>query len=278
MVLGDGYIRTASSVDKLAGRRIAAQLTLGHSVKQSKYAQWKLDKLNKMFGGNATLSFRKIGGYPSCYAAKSNPYFKTLKGMMYFDGQKTITPKVLSMLNPEGIAIWFMDDGSYRMNKKLDGNVSSVSLIISTYCSEPENKSVINYFNETHGIVFKPAYCKRTEKWYVRTNTEGARNLAGLIRDYMVPSMEYKLSCVQDLDRHERLIPDKICNDCDKLFVFLRAKGLCGNCYAKQHTAKLAMKTRKCDICGKTKSAKYYRGNRCNACYSKELRLSKKFG
>ena len=276
MVLGDGYVRTQSAADTKADRRTSAQIYFGHTVRQQAYASWKLDKLNKMFGGKATLRFgnttSRYGEHKMCYANKSNPYFKTLKGMMYQDGKKKITPQVLDMLSTEGIAIWFMDDGSYRINKRPDGSVSSVSLTISTYCSLEEVEAIQTYFRQTWDIEWKKAYCKKAGLWYVRTSTSNARKLAGLIGKYVISSMQYKLSCVQDLDRHERPTPEKTCIQCNKQFAALKAKGLCMKCYNDNYFNKLAEDDRTCSMCSKTESAKWFVGSRCRACYQRQQR------
>jgi len=210
MALGDGYIKVKSDADRIKKRNPSAQMSFSHSIKQKEYAQYKVDRLNKIFGGNATLRtgvYKSTNGesYKICYANKSNPYFKVLRRMLYKNGQKYITRHVLNMLNPDGIAIWFMDDGSRRANKNLDGKISSVALTISTCCSREEVDSIIDYFNEIYGIGFKPALHKRTSLWSVRANTYDSKMLANLIMPYMIDSMKYKLSFVTKLREHELL-------------------------------------------------------------------------
>jgi hypothetical protein len=202
MVLGDGYIRVASKRDQEMDRRTSPQISFSHCMDQYEYAKYKVDKLNKIFGGKATLRTGMYNttyqdNYIKCYANKSNPYFKSLKRMMYRNGKKYITKRVLDMLTPEGIAFWFMDDGSYRINKNKDGRISSVSLTISTYCSREEVDNIIDFFLNVYDIIFKPAYCKKTKLWYVRTNTNEAIKLSNLISPYIIDSMQYKLRAVK---------------------------------------------------------------------------------
>lgn len=279
MVLGDGHIRTATAADKLAGRRIAAQLTFSHSIKQREYAEHKLNVLNKIFGGKASLG---IGRYKNkysngkavqiCHAAKSNPYFKTLKGMMYSAGGKHITSHVLSMLTPEGIAYWFMDDGSYQFNKRDDGTISSISLNISTYCSEAEADLIISYFKNAYDIEVRKAYCKKTKRWTVRMNTGSARKFAALISEYIVPSMKYKLASVHFLDSHECPTSELLtCNNCGKSFLAL-TRGLCTSCYNSETNQKRSQEQHTCSVCGETKSGKWRVGSRCRRCYERNGR------
>jgi hypothetical protein len=277
MVLGDGYIRTATARDKLMNRHVSPQIYFGHSIAQSVYAEHKVNVLNKMFGGHATLrKSRQSNGYEFVYANKSNPYFKTLKGMMYCSGKKTITRQVLDMLTPEGIAYWFMDDGSYRMNKDMDGVVSSISLTISIYSSEAEIDCVVGFFLEKYDIMFKKAFCKKTKLWYVRANTFNSRKFSLLIEKYIIPSMSYKLSCVKLLDCHECPTSEVFtCSSCGGIFPALKASGKCMLCYNKEYFNELAKTNRTCSECGKTECARYFVGRKCRACWEKRRKAKR---
>lgn len=268
MVLGDGYIRTESAADKKAGRRIAPQLSMAHSKDQKRYLQWKVGLLNRIFGGRATVRNYDY----KVQASKSNRYLRTLKRMMYQDGVKQITPQVLDMLTTQGVAILFMDDGSYRMNRRQDGSVSSVSLNLSTECSYEEAVAIIDYFQRVHGISWKLAYNKRTGYWSLRTNTAEARKMASLVEPYLIPTMRYKIACIHQLDGHERPAPDKICANCGKAFGALKAKGLCMKCYNDRYFRQRNQALRTCSICGKTKSG-WFCGDRCSACYQRQHRV-----
>jgi len=275
MVLGDSHIKTASSVDRLAGRHPAAQICLGHSTKQKVYAQHKLDILNKMFKGNATLRFGTTSDpsgkkHGMCYANKSNPYFKTLKGMMYRDGVKTITRRVLDMLTPQGIAIWFMDDGSCRLEHREDGSVSSGSVSIATCCSLDEVNAIVNFFRENYGIEFKKAFDKRRstgKEWSIRANTGESRKLAKLIDKHVIESMRYKIKNVHGSSRQECQAPVKQCVSCQKMVGHLTARGYCKACYNNLMTENRTKTDRTCDVCKETKNAKWFVGTRCRVCY-----------
>lgn len=273
MVLGDGYIRTESAADKRAGRRVAPQLVMAHSIDQKRYLQWKVGLLNRIFGGKATVRHHAYQGHArKVQASKSSRYFRTLKGIMYRDGEKEITPQVLNMLTVQGIAIWFMDDGSYRLNRRNDGSVSSVALTLDVQRPKEEAELVAEYFRERHGVLWKLARHKRTGLYSLRTNTQGARDMAALIGDDLVPTMRYKIACVHQLDGHERPAPDKICAECGKTFGALKAKGLCMKCYNDRHFRSQNQKTRTCSICGQDKTG-WFCGDRCSACYQKQRRV-----
>lgn len=273
MVLGDGYIRTQSAADNRAKRSVSPQLYIAHSVDQKRYLQWKAGILNRVLGGKVTVrhyDYRHLpGGSKKVQVVKSAPYLGTLKGMMYQNGVKKVTRQVLDMLTVQGIAIWFMDDGSYRMNRRDDGSVSSISLELSTEVTKDEALEIQKYFWERHNIEWKLTYNKRTTYWSMRTNTENARKLAQLIGGELVPSMRYKIACVHQLKSQERLAPDKQCKRCKKTFGALKAKGLCMKCYNDEYFRQTNQMARTCSICGQTKTG-YFCGNRCIACYQRQ--------
>lgn len=235
MVLGDGHIRTSSAADKLAGRRIAPQISFSHSYKQKDYAGYKVNLLNKFFGGNATLREHIYNGYRFVAAAKSNPYLKTLKGMMYRNGKLFITRSVLDMLSPEGIAIWFMDDGSCSYRRKANGDISSVSISLCSYHTEPEIEVIIGYFQDVHGIECKKSFHKRSGLWCVRMNTDASRQFESLVRPFMHHSMMYKLE-------HDFSVRQEIrtpCVKCGKIGIFCRM--MCAKCYHDERRLRKAM-------------------------------------
>lgn len=231
MVIGDGHIRTATAADKKNGRRIAAQISFAHSFDQKEYAQRKVDVLNSIFGGKATLRDGVYQGYRRVYAAKSNPYFKTLKGMVYRDGKKYISSQVLSMLTPAGIAYWFMDDGSFGFRRNENGKITSVVSNLATCASREEVDRIISFFLEKHGVESKPAFHKGSKTWCIRMNTKGTKQFDNLIRKYMHHSMLYKLD--PDLHRHELLGPDLECVSCGKKVRRLSGKRMCNACYLR---------------------------------------------
>jgi len=273
MVLGDGYIRTESAADKRAGRRVAPQLVMAHSASQKRYLQWKVGLLNRIFGGRATVRSHAYQGHaPKVQASKSNRYLRTLKGIMYQDGEKRITRQALDMLTVQGVAIWFMDDGSYRMNRRDDGSVSSVSLTLDVQRPREEAELVSDWFQERHGVRWKLARHKRTGLYSLRTNTQGARDLAALIGGELVPSMRYKIACIHQLNGQERPAPDKTCADCGKTFGALKAQGLCMKCYNDRYFRSKDQQTRTCAVCGQSKTGRFC-GDRCTACYQRQRRV-----
>src|SRR5580704_188552 len=106
-LLGDG------SISKIGDRNRSYRIQITHGLKQLEYSQYK----QKILGINKTHIYKcnsafakdrktvKIG-YTNISASEY------LKERVLVDGKKRINPRWLQDLNMEGIAYWFMDDGS----------------------------------------------------------------------------------------------------------------------------------------------------------------------
>ena len=215
MSIGDGSLtyRVRYNKDKNGEAKykyIDSSLIIGHSIKQKEYCEHKRDKVHSIFGGKKnklsrvkhTLSNNKT--YQGVRFQKTAKYFRTLHRRLYNEeGKKYITRKVLNYLTPEGIAYWFMDDGSGSVNKNKEGKVTSIFARISTYVSEEEADTIIEYFKEEWDLDCRKGYCKKTGLYLHRFNTNAFVKLANLIEPYIIPSMRYKIKPVEDLIKHE---------------------------------------------------------------------------
>lgn len=212
MCYGDGYLNVRK--DKKGGWK--SDMVIVHSIKQLEYLQYKHELIHKIFGGNAHITIfdhllPSTGKfYRMCRSSKSNPYFRRLKHAVYKDGKKKFTRNTLNLLTPQGIAIWYMDDGHAGRNITGMNKVTSVYSTISTYCSEEEAQTICDYFNEKWGIEFRIGYEKAKKSHIVRLNTQMTRRFVKLIKPYIIPSMEYKISHVSDLFEHERQTTDSV--------------------------------------------------------------------
>ena len=240
MALGDGYLNVAKRTNKNGNTWTRSELRVLHGPSQKDYCYYKAGLLKKYTGKkfNVTQVANGPGGkYQSYQFVSSHPYFKTLKGWLYPGGEKVISRKILEMLSPLGISIWYMDDGHARTNANRDGVITSASTEISTMCSLNEVKDIVCYFNDNHGINFNIRYDKRQSsghKYYIQCNTEESRKFVNLVSDYIIPSMRYKIDHVKSLDSHERLAPISSCTQCFRPIYQKRRTGLCSACYSKK--------------------------------------------
>jgi len=247
MVLGDGHLNVRKRFIKGKYYTESSEMRIVHSIKQKEYVYYKAELIRHIFGGHHTATEYDHAppamngrSYRMCGFSKSNKYFKTLKGIMYPYGIKTISQQVLEMLTPHGIAIWYMDDGAGNTNLNKEGWVSSVNTSITICCSKLEVDLVCDYFLTHHGIEFRPSFDPRRpegKQYSIRANTFESRNFAALVEPFIIPSMLYKLSHVSNLNLHEHRAPKFVCPICGKEFYGNRHKGLCGTCYSSQYFA-----------------------------------------
>lgn len=237
IAIGDGYINTT---------RNRSELVVAHGPKQRDYCEHKAALVKQAFGGNFNVKDYASGPggkYRSFKFTSSNPYWANLKSWLYPFGKKKYTRKVLDMLTPEGIALWYMDDGHARTNKNKDGWVTSTATNIATMCSESECATIRDYFLEVHGIEWK-IRCRKGSApeaaFFIECNTTESRKFCELVRPYIIPSMLYKLAHVAALDSHECRAPVGKCVHCDAPIFEFRRSGLCGTCYSRKYYREVA--------------------------------------
>lgn len=240
MALGDGYLNVGSRICR-GYTQERRELRIVHGAKQIDYCEHKAGRVRQLLGGKfAVREYRAgVGGkYRAFGFTATHPYFSQLRGWLYPEGSKRITRQVLDMLTPEGVAIWYMDDGSARINRNLVGRVTSVATDIATMCSKEEAEDVLRYFAEAHGIEFKMRCnpkCSLEHQWYVQANTEQSRRFVRLVEPFIIPSMRYKIAHVADLDTHECQAPSGNCSQCQRSLFDNRRNGLCSTCYSRRY-------------------------------------------
>lgn len=184
--LGDGYIDKQGCIH------------IEHSQNQKEYLEWKYNLLERLCPSKrqSNISTRerldkrtnKIYKQISCH--KQHRYFKIIRKWLY-KPEKTYTKYILNKLTPQGIAIWYMDDGGLKKNiSKVTGKISSIQLSLYTYCSLSEAKLIQDFFIEKYGVEFK--IYKHSEKYLLCANTLNGNKFLDLVRPFIIKSMKYK--------------------------------------------------------------------------------------
>ena len=276
MGLGDGCIKTLRK--QKSGKTVAAQIQIAHSMKQLEYLEHKSELLRSIFGGVHTVRIAEYYQktlkrmYKQCMVSKSNPYFKQLYKLMYPYGKKTYTRRMLDMISPQGIALWYMDDGSLTFTYKADGSISGCFFRISTYCSEDEVDIICDYFKEVHRMELRKHYCKRTKLWTVGGRTKVFNQFKTLIDKYIIPSMRYKLEPITKPDGQERIAPHGVCKECKNDVKKLIA-GLCTTCRSRKNRLSHGDNLKLCPTCKVESYARNFGTvSECCTCYQKRRR------
>lgn len=183
MVLGDGYLKVTEN----------AGISITHSEKQLEYLLYKKQLLEEiLICKPITLQKVKPNMYNTiCYRIdKGHKYFRILRKWVYINNKKTFSRKILNYLNPLGIAIWYMDDGCLSA-KKRNGKIHAYELFLNTHLTKKENQVIIDYFNEVWNIKFQQV--KNKNAYRLRMSTKEIKKFMLLIKDYIHPSMSYKI-------------------------------------------------------------------------------------
>lgn len=196
LCLGDGCLR------KPHPKTGAVQLEIGHSIQQLEYCKYKRDLVYSILGGKNPpkigIKNIKINNkeYTACRFTKTNDYFIALRKKLYPYGRKTITRELLNMLSEQGLAIWYMDNGScYYKESEVDGHSICIDLRISTDCfTKEEHEIIVDYFREVWNINFYVFYSKSRDVYCIRANKQAAIKFINLIKPYVIPEMQYKCS------------------------------------------------------------------------------------
>jgi len=144
-LLGDAFI------GKLQNRAKSYCIKWEHSLAQEEYALWKAKNSleNYSFCKRERLDSRTNCIYKSiiCYSIKDN--YKHYRELFYKD-KKEVSQEILNMLEPLGIAVWYMDDGNLYYN----GNNCHLTLSVNGFNDDSVDK-IIEYFKSTYNIHFK---------------------------------------------------------------------------------------------------------------------------
>lgn len=175
------------------------QILINHSWKQKDYCYWlysllkhngiKVGKMQRYIGSNGYLN--KTIQYRFCVSTYS--FNSVLRRCMYNGSKKYISRKLLNRLSQQGLAIWFMDDGTI-LRRKYNGKYKGFYLRISTYCSSEQADIIIKYFNEEWNI-YPTKVCehKRDNKYTINFGAKEGRKFIDIIKPYMCPSLMYKV-------------------------------------------------------------------------------------
>lgn len=186
LIIGDGHIDNTG------------RISINHCEKQKEYLQFKADLIYSIIGGKpitlhktkAYIKGKEYHGYSIRKCCKKK--LIQFRQLMYPNGRKEITREILEQLTPQGIAIWYMDDGSLTPERDKSGNIKAYKLGIATYLSKEENQVIIDYFKEKWNLEFHSH--KDGSQYRLRMGTKEARKFLQLVRPYVnIECMKYKV-------------------------------------------------------------------------------------
>jgi len=200
-LLGDGGLSKPKAKDQNAKH---PHLTIGHKESQLPYLKFKFHALRNLAAAEIKpVKHTHTDGYKRqqfyVFRTINHPYFLGLRNQIYGDnGKCKITRELLEKLEPLGLAIWYMDDGS----------INKWRVSLATVCFEEETIDlIISYFKERYNLIWKKERLKLKGgeiRYRISLNKEnGSEKFMKMIAPYIVGCMGYKL---KEKFREEQII------------------------------------------------------------------------
>jgi hypothetical protein len=195
MILGDGCVYIQK-----AGKN--ACFKLQHGPKQKDYLLYKaeiLKELTEVRLGETKPNGKKNPNVNYTAETRVHPLYTRIREIVYPKGKRTVNKIILSWLNEQGLAIWYMDDGSliksYRLNKGGNRIIYRRELFLNTCAFNLEEHQLLQtFFLERFGIKFDIKLTSKKSGFYrLRAGALEANKFIEIVKPYIVPSMEYKI-------------------------------------------------------------------------------------
>ena len=184
-LLGDARLECRS---KSIRAKHTARLRIHQSDRQKDYVLWKYQLLkNLVFKGPRFTkvwhdSKRNKDHYSWYFHTQSNEALGLIHKMFYQDNIKIVPKDLIEILDPLGLAIWYMDDGS--------NNGSNITL--NTHCfSDEEQKMMQKLLLKKFGI--KSSMVKDRSKFKIAIGYNELSKFMNLVQLHIIPSMSYKI-------------------------------------------------------------------------------------
>lgn len=178
-LLGDASIRQ---------REKNSCFRFSHSLKQKEYIKWKLNilkdfRISEYTERSRIVNQRKVDMI--YLSTKTHPIFNYHRKLFYGNGKKTITKEILNKLNPQSLAIWVCDDGSYETSQ------GYIILCTNSYTLE-EHRLMKEFFKERFNL--DPTIGFRDGKYYyLRFKQDDTKKLIKIIKPFIPKSRLYKI-------------------------------------------------------------------------------------
>ncbi len=180
------------------GGRCKNNFYIVHSPKQENYLLFKKQVLEQITGKPVNIRhWLTQEGYGQIrIEPKLIPLSRILVKKLYKGNRKTVSRKFLNLLTPQGIAIWFMDDGSKSFKRK-NGKIHALEVTLNTYVSKEENEIILSYFSEVWGL--KWGLNKSKKHYRLRMGTNEGKRFFSFISPYIHERMLYKIQTSQNI-------------------------------------------------------------------------------
>lgn len=179
MILGDGHLTSLKEKQQ-------SVLQMSHSEVQIDYLKHKAQILEELTSTTCSdrMYSKKTKTWFYTLRTKTHPLYTKLRHRAYYDGRKTVTEHLMRLLSAEGLAYWYLDDGSTC------GNV----LLHTVRYNEAEQQLMAYWLAKRFDLHFK---LNRDRKWFrLRLANKDVDRFASLIQPYVPECMNHKIPCL----------------------------------------------------------------------------------
>ena len=178
-LLGDGNISYATKESK------NPRLRISHSLKNFDYVMKKYENV-KEYCNQPPKEIVNLGWGKNLlgFTTKSHPDMKIYYELFYSGKKKVIKRETLNLINEEGLAYWYQDDGSF----------SGMLHIYTCAFSLEEHYILQKWLLENFGINSDILKDKRKNLYFLSLKREAKNKFCRMIEPYVVESMKYKLN------------------------------------------------------------------------------------
>jgi len=224
-LLGDGSVSIArydKSRSKVSNVKQYKQgnyrLNISQALCHKRYVEFKENVLHNIVAGgirNNKQHEDSYGRFMSRFNTIPHRSISDIVDLLYVDGRKTISRKVLDLIDSSALAVWFCDDG--HIGKTRNGSVSHGTLSTHSF-SLKENELIAEWLSEKYNIEVIIKEDKRCNKFYLYFRKQEVLKLVNNIVDYCIPMFAYKFASIDiELERLGRNLDffynkNKICD------------------------------------------------------------------
>ena len=155
--------------------------------KHKEYAEYKANLLG------AKVRERNDGYWE--YKTGRLPMYSKMYDQMYYEGRKTVTPHVMSVLNDQGLALWYFDNGSYS-------KANMVVVLHTCAFNYAEQLVIQKSLHDRFGLRF--SIIRQGKKHYrLRLRNGDRKHFFGIVSPYCPKVMDYKIPTAEEMEKIE---------------------------------------------------------------------------
>jgi hypothetical protein len=197
MVMGDGCLRVRKRYESGRENQTVTLLQISHSIKQVDYLRYKAERVSNILGGRSKVTYYdvKLKGHSAAYkmarTIKVSKYFEQLRGWIYPTGKKEINSRVLDMLTPEGLTLWYLDDGHTKWSWNKEGNITAAQSLWAVCLPVPQISLLQEYLFDVYGFDSQMVMVNSSNMLNFKSKV--SHEMREMFRSYTPDSMLYKI-------------------------------------------------------------------------------------